>query len=160
MDSDGDMEVLRRGRVLVTGATGFLGGSLVRRLVLGGVRVRALVRSQAKSKQLTQEGVEVVIGDLHDEAAVGTALENVAVVYHLAGKLLEPGESPDEYRKTHVDGTKLLIKCCRRHTRLERFVHCSTTGVLGSTGERPANESTPLRPTNVYESTKADAELA
>jgi nucleoside-diphosphate-sugar epimerase len=160
MDSDGDMEVIRRGRVLVTGATGFLGGSLVRRLVLDGVRVRALVRSQAKSKELTREGVQVVIGDLHDEGAVDAALDDVAVVYHLAGKLLEPGESPDEYRKTHVDGTKLLIKCCRRHTRLERFVHCSTTGVLGSTGDRPADESAPMRPTNVYESTKADAELA
>lgn len=160
MDSDGDMEVLRRGRVLVTGATGFLGGSLVRRLVLGGVCVRALVRSQARSKQLTPQGVEVVIGDLDDEVAVGAALDDVAVVYHLAGKLLEPGEPPDDYRKTHVDGTKLLIKCCRRHPRLERFVHCSTTGVLGTTGDRPADESTPLRPTNVYEETKAEAELA
>jgi nucleoside-diphosphate-sugar epimerase len=40
------------------------------------------------------------------------------------------------------------------------LVHCSTTGVLGATGERPADEAAPLRPTNVYEATKAEAEQA
>ncbi|MDQ1457326.1 MAG: hypothetical protein QOH28_2946 [Actinomycetota bacterium] len=160
MSSDGDIENLRRGLVLVTGATGFLGGSLVRRLLLEGVRVRALVRSQPKATELTRQGVEVVVGDLDDEVAVGAALDGVTVVYHVAGKLLEPGEPADEYRKTHVEGTMRLIKCCRRHIPLERFVHCSTTGVLGTTGDQPADETTPMRPTNIYEETKADAELA
>jgi nucleoside-diphosphate-sugar epimerase len=91
---------------------------------------------------------------------MAAALDDVAVVYHLAGKLLEPGEPPQEYRRTHVDGTKLLIDCCRRQPGLERFVHCSTTGVLGSTGDQPADESSALRPTNVYEATKAEAESA
>ncbi len=160
MSSDNDIEVLPDGRVLVTGATGFLGGSLVRRLLLAGVRVRALVRSPAKASQLAGQGVEAVLGDMGDEDAVAAAVDDVTVVFHLAGKLLEPGEPPHEYRRTHVDGTKRLIDCSRRQPRLERFVHCSTTGVLGSTGDRPADENAPLRPTNVYEATKAEAELA
>ncbi len=160
MNSAGNIEVLPRGPVLVTGATGFLGGSLVRRLLLGGVRVRALVRSSTKATQLAAQGAEVVRGDIGDEVAVTAALEDVAVVYHLAGKLFEPGESSDEYRRTHVDGTKLLIERCRRKPRLERFVHCSTTGVLGVTGQHPADERAPFRPTNVYEATKAEAETA
>jgi nucleoside-diphosphate-sugar epimerase len=104
--------------------------------------------------------VEPIVGDLSDRGAVEAAVDDVAVVYHLAGKLLDPVESPREYRRTHVDGTKLLVGCCRQQPRLKRFVHCSTTGVLGRTGERPAGESAPFSPTNVYEATKAEAELA
>jgi nucleoside-diphosphate-sugar epimerase len=53
-----------------------------------------------------------------------------------------------------------LVDVARGQAGLERFVHCSTTGVLGTTGARPADEDAPMRPTNVYEATKAEAELA
>ena len=82
------------------------------------------------------------------------------MVYNLAGRLLAPGVPSTEYRRTHVEGTKLLIAHCREEPKLERFVQCSTTGVLGVTGNRPADEDTPLCPSNVYEATKAEAELA
>lgn len=147
-------------RVLVTGATGFLGTSLVHRLLSDGVRVRVLARSPMKVKASAEQGAEVVVGDITDKGALRAALDAVAVVYHLAGKLLIPGVPAEEYRKTHVEGTKLLLACCREQSTLERFVHCSTTGVLGITGDRPADESAPFRPTNVYEATKAEAELA
>jgi nucleoside-diphosphate-sugar epimerase len=146
--------------VLVTGATGFLGGSLVRRLLPGGARVRVLVRSPVRAKALANRGAEVVVGDVTDPAAVAAAVDGVAVVYHLAGRLLVPGVPSTEYRRTHVDGTKLLLARCREEPGFERFVHCSTTGVLGVTGNRPAGEDTPFCPTNVYEATKAEAELA
>jgi nucleoside-diphosphate-sugar epimerase len=145
-------------RVLVTGATGFLGSSLVRRLLAGGVQVRALVRSPAKGEQLAHQGVEPVVGDIDNGDALTAALDDVAVVYHLAGKLLEPGEPDELYRRTHVDGTKLLIEACQNHPKVARLVHCSTTGVLGSTGEEPLDETAPFRPTNIYESTKTEAE--
>jgi len=160
VSSQGNTEVRPRGPVLVTGATGFLGGSLVDRLLARGVRVRALVRSPAKATHLAAQGAELVRGDLGDEVAVTAALEDVEVVYHLAGKLFDPGEPAEEYRKTHVDGTKILIDRCRRRPRLKRFVHCSTTGVLGVTGRHPADERAPYAPTNVYEATKAEAEAA
>ncbi|MDP9344754.1 MAG: NAD-dependent epimerase/dehydratase family protein [Actinomycetota bacterium] len=145
--------------VLVTGGTGFLGESLVRRLLAGGARVRVLVRSPMKAKPLRARGVEAVVGDVSDATAVAAALQDVAVVYHLAGRLLAPGVPATEYHKTHVDGTRILLAACQRASRLERFVHCSTTGVLGVTGDRPADETAPFRPTNVYEATKAEAEL-
>ena len=148
------------GTVLVTGATGFLGASLVRRLLSGGARVRVLARSPVKAKPLADQGAEVVLGDITDGPAISEAVDGAAVVYHLAGRLLVPGTLPDEYHRTHVEGTRLLLDGCRRAPGLERLVHCSTTGVLGVTGDRPADERTPLRPTNVYEATKAEAELA
>jgi nucleoside-diphosphate-sugar epimerase len=147
-------------RVLVTGGTGFLGTALVRRLLRSGAHVRVLARSTTKAAALADAGADVVVGDVTDARAVDSSLAGVAVVYHLAGKLLMPGVSEAEYHSTHVGGTKLLLARCREESSVERFVHCSTTGVLGSTGERPADESAPFRPTNVYEATKAEAEVA
>jgi nucleoside-diphosphate-sugar epimerase len=146
--------------VLVTGATGFLGASLVARFRSGGVPVRVLVRSAAKAKPLSDQGAEVVVGDIDDRTAVAEAVADVRVVYHLAGRLLAPGVPAAEYHRTHVQGTAQLLAHCERESGLERFVHCSTTGVLGATGDRPVDETARLRPTNVYEATKAEAELA
>lgn len=52
----------------------------------------------------------------------------------------------------------MVLEASRRQPHLERFVHCSTTGVLGATGDQPVDETAPLLPTNFYESTKAEAE--
>lgn len=148
------------GTVLVTGATGFLGSSLVDRLLGDGARVRVLARSPVKAASLAGRGAEVVTGDITDRAAVGAAVDGAEVVYHLAGRLFQPGVPASEYRRTHVTGTKLLLACCTNGSRPQRFVHCSTTGVLGVTGDQPADEQAPIRPTNVYEATKAEAEQA
>jgi nucleoside-diphosphate-sugar epimerase len=59
-----------------------------------------------------------------------------------------------------VEGTRALLAACRREPTVTRFVHVSTTGVIGVTGDRPADEAAPIRPTNVYEATKAQAESA
>ena len=149
-----------RAPVLVTGATGFLGNSLVRRLLSGGATVRVLTRSPANARPLIDLGADVAIGDVTDRDAVQEAVDDAAIVFHLAGRLLVPGVCATEYQRTHVEGTKVLLACCQRASRLERFVHCSTTGVLGATGERPADENAPIRPTNIYEATKAEAERA
>jgi nucleoside-diphosphate-sugar epimerase len=155
-----ELSTVREGTVLVTGATGFLGTSLLRRLLHDGERVRVLVRSPASARRLADRGVEVVVGDVANEDAVASAVDGVTTVYHLAGRLLAPGVAVAEYRRPHVEGTRLLLARCRHESGLERFVHCSTTGVLGITGRRPAAEDSPFRPTNVYEATKAEAELA
>jgi nucleoside-diphosphate-sugar epimerase len=149
-----------RGTALVTGGTGFLGASLTRRLLADGVPVRVLARSWPKARPLAGQGAEVAIGDIADRAAVRAAVGGVQVIYHLAGPLLIPGVPAEEYRRTHVLGTELLLDCCEKAPGLERFVHCSTTGVLGVTGDRAAAEDAPFAPTNVYEQAKADAEMA
>jgi dihydroflavonol-4-reductase len=140
---------------LVTGGTGFLGASLSRRLLFDGVRVRVLARSRARAKPLADLGADVTLGDVTDRAAVRAAVDGMQVVFHLAGPLLVPGIPAVEYRRTHVLGTELVLDCCEKASSFERLVYCSTTGVLGVTGDRPASEEAPFLPTNVYEQAKA-----
>jgi nucleoside-diphosphate-sugar epimerase len=143
---------------LVTGGTGFLGASLTRRLLRKGARVRVLARSRAKAGPLADLGAEIAVGDITNRAAVRAAVDGMQVVFHLAGPLLVPGIPAAEYRQTHVLGTELVLDCCAKAPGFERLVYCSTTGVLGVTGDRPVGEDAPFRPTNIYEVAKADAE--
>lgn len=119
--------------------------------------MRALAHPSTRAGRLAASGVEVIAGDVTDPAAVRSALEGVGVVYHLAGRLLVPRVPPGEYHRTHVEGTALLLALAKSQG-IERFVHCSTTGVLGATGKSPAAEDAPMRPTNLYEATKAESE--
>ncbi len=146
-------------RVLITGATGFLGEHLTQRLLTDGASVRVLARSTAKAKPLIERGAELIEGEITNGIALHRALQDVSVVYHLAGKLFTPGVPTEEYRRTHVEGTRTLLRCCLEQGGIVRFVHCSTTGVLGVTGDAPADERAPFRPTNAYEETKLGAEL-
>jgi nucleoside-diphosphate-sugar epimerase len=148
------------GPVLVTGGTGFLGSALVKELLARGVKVRVLVRRQTQAEAQSRLGAEPIRGDVTDRSSLEAGLDGVSSVYHVAGKLLEPGEPPDQYRRTHVEGTRLLVECAKQISSLRSFVHCSTTGVLGPTGVTPAGEAAPMRPSNVYEATKSEAELA
>jgi len=144
-------------QTLVTGATGFLGLNLCQRLALAQTPTRALVRSPERAQALRALGVEVVGGDVTDEASVGRAMAGVEVVYHLAGKLFIPGVPPEEYERIHVQGTRTVLAQARAR-KVARLVHCSTTGVFGVTGSRPADEEATYAPTNVYERTKLQGE--
>ncbi len=145
-------------RALITGATGFLGGDLACRLLADGMQARVLARSARAAEPLVQRGAELVIGDVANAGAVHEAMRDVEIVYHFAGRLFVPGVPEDEYRRTHVEGTRaMLAEACKQG--VARFVHCSTTGVLGVTGAQPSGETATFRPTNAYEATKLEAEL-
>jgi nucleoside-diphosphate-sugar epimerase len=144
-------------QTLVTGATGFLGQNLCQHLAKAGITTRALVREPARAQALSAMGVEVVAGDVTDEASVERAMSDVDVVYHLAGKLYIPGVPAEEYQRIHEQGTRIVLRQARAHS-VSRFVHCSTTGIFGVTGARPAAEDATYAPTNAYERTKLQGE--
>jgi len=145
-------------RVLVTGATGFLGSALTTELLRRGEQVRVLARDERRARELSGEAVEIIPGEITDPASVGRAVQGIEVVYHLAGRLYHPSLPAELYYHTHVEGTRVLLACCRDQERLRRIVYCSTTGVYGVTGKTPAAEDAPCAPTNPYELTKLKGE--
>jgi nucleoside-diphosphate-sugar epimerase len=144
---------------LVTGATGFLGSALVKELVKHEPDVRILVRDAQKARRQFADAVTIIAGEITDPVRVQQAVDGVTLIYHLVGHLYHPSLPTELYRRTHVEGTRILLDACRRQKQLQRLVHCSTTGVHGVTGNIPANENAPFAPTNPYEATKLESEL-
>jgi len=145
-------------RFLVTGAGGFTGLALARSLAARGHPVRGLVRNPAHAEELSRAGVEVVPGDVRDEALVRRSLEGVDTVYHLAAVFRRAGVPDSEYRTVHVDATRQLIELAAE-LGIRRVVHCSTVGVHGHVdGDAPATEDAPFSPMDIYQQTKLEGE--
>jgi nucleoside-diphosphate-sugar epimerase len=144
--------------ILVTGATGFLGSALVTELVKQKQEVRVLVRDEKKAREQFGASVKIIQGEITDGEKVRDAVDSATLVYHFAGRLYHPSVPTELYRQTHIEGTRILLEACEGQ-KLQRFIHCSTTGVLGETGTTPAAEDAPFAPTNPYERTKLEGEI-
>lgn len=143
---------------LVTGAAGFLGSELVRQLHLAGTPVRAFVRSAERARRILPPDVEIVEGDVVDEASVRRAMRGVGVVYHLASTFRTARTLAAEHRRVHVDGTRHVLQAALDEGA-SRVVHCSTCGVHGDVAEIPATEETAFAPSDDYQRTKLEGEL-
>lgn len=147
-------------RVFVTGATGFIGGHLCRRLVAEGHAVTALVRTPAKAEQLEQLGVTLLHGDLASLADPTLVLPEQEVVVHLAGVVAAP--SPEVYEHiNHGAVVDLLGALARQSWSPARLVFASSLAAAGpSPVGSPWTEEDPLAPVDPYGSAKARAESA
>ena len=147
-------------RILVSGATGFTGGHLARYLATRGESVRGLVRpvSRMRTAALEEAGVEIVPGDLADNASLARACHGVDIVYHIAATYRTAGQKAAAYRTVNVQGTGALLDAAQA-AGVTRFVHCSTVGVHGHIERPPANEDAPLAPGDIYQETKLEGEL-
>lgn len=126
---------------LVTGATGFVGWHVARKLLERGDRIRVLVRDPSRLKEL--EGVEPVQGDLRDEESLGRAVEGCGVVYHIAADYRLWTRDPDEMYRSNVDGTRHLLDAARR-SGVERVVYTSTVGCIGIPKDGIGDEQEPV----------------
>ncbi|HEX4268165.1 MAG TPA: NAD-dependent epimerase/dehydratase family protein [Steroidobacteraceae bacterium] len=145
--------------ILVTGATGFTGGNLARRLAAGGESVRALVRDRAKAQSLAAEGIDVRVGQLTSLDEVIEAARGCDQIYHIAAVFRTAGHPDSYYRDVNIGGTQNVLEAARR-LDCERVVHCSTGGVHGHIADPPASETYPFGPGDIYQRTKLEAELA
>lgn len=144
-------------RVLVTGATGFLGRNLCPYLVERGYRVRALVRPTTEAGFLAARGVEIALGDVQDPASVRAAVAGCEVVVHAAGYFRFWGPR-ERYWSVNVEGTRNVVQAAQA-AGVRRFVHISTVAVIG----RPQpgsliDEDHPCRPVDEYQRTKLEGE--
>jgi len=143
---------------LVTGASGFIGGALTRRLVGEGHRVRCLVRETSNTAALRLLGVELVTGELGSARSLAAATDGVTQVIHCAA-LVSDWATVAEIERVNVAGTRDLLEAAHAAASVRRFIHFSTTDVYGHPAGRAIAEST--RPggfANWYAQTKLAAE--
>jgi nucleoside-diphosphate-sugar epimerase len=113
-------------KVLVTGATGFLGQHLIRELRAGGHEVRGLVRSDGAEAALRALGAEPVRGDLDDAASVGAALASgVDAVFHSAADTNTWAMRNAQQTRTNVEGTRALVEAALQY-QVGAFIHTSS----------------------------------
>jgi nucleoside-diphosphate-sugar epimerase len=122
--------VTRHPKILVTGATGFLGGRLSKRLVEEGYPVQALARKQSNVAGLRKLGVDIAFGDLGDPSSIAAAVKGVDVVVH-AGAATS-GTAKD-HETTTVQGTRNVLEACRT-IRVKKLVHISSCNVYEIAG--------------------------
>lgn len=144
-------------KTLVTGATGFIGSAVAKRLKQAGHDVRALVREPGKLKAVGLDDVETAIGDITDKDAVARACEGCDVVFSIAGTFREPDLSDARYREVNVDAVRYLLEGAKA-AGIKRVVHCSTVGIHGDVKGEPANEDSPIIPDGIYEATKSEGD--
>lgn len=146
-------------RILVTGAAGFIGGALLRRLAGYGCDVTGTVLHPHEADALRARSCAAEVLDLASDDPFEGVLRDVDVVFHIAAMFQETEHGAAMYRKVNADGA---LKLCRAAARagVERFVHCSTVGVHGDVKEVPCKETSPFNPMDDYHRTKLAGELA
>jgi dihydroflavonol-4-reductase len=145
--------------ILVTGATGFIGWHVARKLVARGDRVRALARPSSQVRELD---VETVRGDLRDPESLERALTGCGVLFHIAADYRLWAKDPGDLYRSNRDGTKNVLAAARK-CGVERVVYTSTVGCIGIPAGGVGSEATAVRledMTGAYKRSKFQAEEA
>ena len=147
-------------KVLVTGATGFIGGNLARELRRRGYQVKALVRPGSNTLTIENTGVETVPGDILDEASLDRAMAGCRAVFHCAAAYTFWSRDPRAIYRTNVDGTATVLAAARR-AGVEKVVYTSTVSTIGLVPGGQATEDSPVDPDHLvgnYKKSKYQAE--
>ncbi len=131
-------------RVLVTGATGFVGSAVARAAAARGFRVRVLVRPASDRRNLRGLDAEVAEGDLADEAAVRRALEGCQGLFNVAADYRLWAKDPGEIIRNNRAGAEAVMTAALA-AGVGRIVHTSSVATLDLSGEGPSDETRPLR---------------
>jgi nucleoside-diphosphate-sugar epimerase len=158
------MEVQVMSNILVTGATGFVGSALIKRLMQENNKLTATVMAGEDAGHLPAAVKLVTVEPLSDSSNFTNALQNIDIVIHLAARVHIMRESATdplhEFRKANLHGTVCLARQAAK-AGVKRFVFMSTIGVNGdNSGEVPYRESDRPNPHNPYSVTKFEAERA
>lgn len=126
--------------ILVTGATGFIGWHVARKLLERGHPVRALARPGSRVRELK---VETVTGDLRDPNSLQRAVAGCGTVFHIAADYRLWAKHPDELFQSNVEGTRNLLTAAR-HAGVDRVVYTSTVGCIGVPDGGVGDEDRPV----------------
>ena len=136
--------------VLVTGASGFIGGHLVRRLSALGCSVSCMVRATSRVDELRVTGAQLIACDVDDSAGIARAIasSNARFVFHLAGRVraLRPGD----FMRVNAGGVEAVAQACTEQPDRPVLVLVSSLAAAGPSGERPTVECDPPAPVSDY----------
>ncbi|HEY2968253.1 MAG TPA: hopanoid-associated sugar epimerase [Casimicrobiaceae bacterium] len=149
------------GRVLVTGATGFVGSAIVRAFLAAGYPVRTFVRAESPRGNLAGLEIESVEGDICDENAIARAMAGIRYVAHAAADYRLWARDPGAILRTNVEGTRTVMQAALS-ADVERVVYTSSVATLALRADgEPADETLPLAETaaiGAYKRSKIVAE--
>lgn len=144
--------------VLVTGATGFTGIVLTRKLVEAGLKVSAVARKSSNLKPLSDLDINWFRGDVFDEEIMRQAVAGQEYVFHVAAAFRDAKSSEQDYWNVHVGSTQIICEEVLKNPDFKRYIHISTIGVHGHIENPPATEDYPFSPGDGYQRTKLQAE--
>jgi len=153
--------------VLVTGATGLLGGWLVEDLLRRGAAVVCLVRDDVPFSRLALDGLDqkviVVDGDITDQALVERALgeREIRTVFHLAAQAIVgvANRNPVSTFDSNIRGTWTVLVVCRRSLLVDQIIVASSDKAYGDQEHLPYSEDMPLQGVNPYDASKSCADI-
>ena len=155
------------GKILVTGAEGFIGSHLTELLVKEGYDVRAMVQYNSFNnwgwidtfEPEIKDKLDIFLGDVRDPNGVRTAMEDVDAVFHLAALIAIPYSyhSPDMYVDTNIKGTLNILQAAR-DLNTKRILVTSTSEVYGTAQYVPIDEKHPYQGQSPYSATKIGAD--
>ena len=148
--------------VFVTGATGFIGSRLALRCLDAGHEVVALGQDRnpvesERARELEARGVRPETVSVTDREGLAQACRGVELVHHLAAAQHEANVPDRHFWEVNVEATRRMLERSR-DGNVERFVYCSSIGVMGKSPPKPADETTPGKPEDIYQVTKKAAE--
>ncbi len=128
----------------VTGASGFIGCHITKRLINMGVHVKALVRDEVKAARMEALGAEPVVGDLRDKGAITGTLRGVDTLYHLGGVSRWWVRDKSEFYRVNVDATRRLMEEALK-AGVEKIVHTSSLAAIRQPKGVMSREELPRR---------------
>jgi dihydroflavonol-4-reductase len=155
---------LNRDKVLVTGASGFVGSAVARALVERGFAVTALIRASSPRTNLDGLPLDIAVGDMTDQASVETAAKDARYLFHVAADYRMWARDPEEIVRANREGTGAVMRAAQA-AGVERIVYTSSVATLGpapgADRNAPADETNPLTPetaVGAYKRSKVIAE--
>jgi nucleoside-diphosphate-sugar epimerase len=145
-------------RILITGATGFVGSHVADAASQRGHKVSTIARANSDTSRLKEQGAVIHRGDLTDVEVIRQAVDGAEAIIHCAAKVGDWGPV-EEYRTVNVEATRHVLEACHRD-QVKRFVHISSLGVYAARHHYGTDETEPLpvRHMDGYTQTKVEAE--